>query len=54
VGKEPDDQAVAVADPLDAVLGLVGDLGDGVAATVGQRASLEVGPQVLDRVQLGA
>ena len=26
MGQEPDDQAVAVADPLDAVVGLVGDL----------------------------
>jgi hypothetical protein len=53
VGEEADDQRVAITDPLDAVLGLVGDLGDGVGATVGQLATLEVGPQVLDRVELG-
>jgi hypothetical protein len=54
VGEEADDQAVAVADPLDVVPGLVGDLGDGVAANVGQLHVLEVGPQALDRVELGA
>ena len=52
MGQEPDHQAVAVADPLDAVLGLVGNLGDGVAGAVGQLAALEVGPQVFDRVEL--
>jgi len=45
VGQEPDDQAVATADPLDAVLGVVGDLGDGVAGEVGQLAALEVGSE---------
>jgi hypothetical protein len=45
VGEEPDDQAVAVADSLDAVLGLVGDLGDGVAGAVGQLSALEVGSE---------
>jgi hypothetical protein len=39
---------------LDAVVGLVGDLGDGVAGAVGQLHTLEVGLQVLDRVELGA
>jgi hypothetical protein len=52
VGQEPDHQAVAVADPLDAVVGLVGDLGDGVAGEVGQLGALEVGPQALDRIEL--
>ena len=50
VGQEPDDQAVAVTDPLDAVLGLVGDLGDGVASAVGQLSTLEVGSE--DAVRL--
>jgi hypothetical protein len=54
MGQEPDDQRVAVTDSLDAVQGLVGDLGDGVAGAVGQLAALEVGPQVLGRVELGA
>jgi hypothetical protein len=54
LGEEPDHQAVAGTHPLDAPMGLVGDLGDGVAATVGQLAALEVGPQLLDRVELGA
>jgi hypothetical protein len=49
VGEEADDQAVAVADPLDVVPGLVGDLGDGVASEVGQlgerlRAATRDGP----------
>jgi hypothetical protein len=52
-GQESDDQAIAVADALDASLGLVGDLGEGVAGEVGQLAALEVRPQVLDRVELG-
>jgi hypothetical protein len=42
VGQEPDHQAVAVADPLDALLGLVGDLWDSVAGEVGQLAALPV------------
>jgi hypothetical protein len=54
VGREPDDQAVAVADPLDTVLRLVGDLGHGVAGEVGQLDALEVGPQALDRIELRA
>ena len=54
MGQDPYDQAVAVADALDALLGLVGDLGDGVAGAAGQRSTLEVGPQVLDRIQLGS
>jgi hypothetical protein len=53
VGEEADHQGVAVADSLDAVLGLVGDPGDGVAGAVGELAALEVGPQVFDRVELG-
>jgi hypothetical protein len=42
MGQEPHDQRFAVADSLDAVFGLVGDLGDGVAAAVGQLATFEV------------
>jgi hypothetical protein len=34
VGKESECQALAAADPLDALLGLVGDLGHGVAGEV--------------------
>jgi hypothetical protein len=45
VGKEPDDQGLAIADPLDAVLSLVGNLGNGVADAVGQLAALEVGSE---------
>jgi hypothetical protein len=40
MGKEPDHQAVAVTRPLDAVVGLVGDLSDGVAGEVGQLSAL--------------
>jgi hypothetical protein len=54
VGEEPDDQAVAVADPLDALVGLVGDLGQSVAGEVGQLGALQVGPQVLGWVELGS
>jgi hypothetical protein len=53
VGQEPEDQRVAVADLLDAVVGLVGDLGDGVAGAVGQRSALEIRPEVFDGVELG-
>jgi len=45
VGQEPDDEAVAVADSLDAVLGMVGDLGHGVGGAVGQLLVLEVGSE---------
>jgi hypothetical protein len=54
MGQEPDHQAVAVADALDAVVGLVADLGDGVPGAVGQRSALEVGPQVFNGVSSGA
>jgi hypothetical protein len=50
VGEESDGQGLAVTDPLDAVLGLVGDLGDGVAGEVGQLDVLEVGSE--DAVRL--
>lgn|SRR6266540_7529844 len=53
VGEEPGDQLVAGADALDAVLGRVGDLAQGGAGQVGQLGALEVGPQVLHRVELG-
>jgi hypothetical protein len=43
MGEESDDEAVAVADALDAMLGLVGDLSDGVAGEVGQLAALALG-----------
>jgi hypothetical protein len=54
MGQEPDRQAVAVADPLDALVDPVGDLGHSVAGEVGQLATLQVRPQELDRVQFGA
>jgi hypothetical protein len=38
-------QRVAIADPLDAVAGLVGDLGHGVAGEGGQLRALEVGSE---------
>ena len=46
MGEELDHERVAVADALDALLGLVGDLGEGVAGEVGQLDALplEVGP----------
>jgi hypothetical protein len=53
VSKEPDHQAVALADSLDAVFGGVGNLGQGGRRQVGQLQVLEVGPQVLDWVELG-
>jgi hypothetical protein len=40
------------ADPVDAAVGLVENLGQGRAGEVGQLDGLEAGPQVLDRVQL--
>jgi hypothetical protein len=51
MGEEPDDQAVAVADALDAVVGLVGNLGHGIAGEVGQLDALEVGSE--DAARLG-
>ena len=44
---------VGVADPLDATLGRRYDLVEGVAGEVGQFHALEVGPQRLDRVEVG-
>ena len=44
---------VGVADPVDATLGRRDDLLEGVAGQVGQLHALEVGPQRLDRVQVG-
>jgi hypothetical protein len=54
VGEEPGDQVLVLADPLDALFGGVGDLGQGGRGQVRQLDGLEVGPQVFDRVQLGA
>ena len=53
MGKEADDQALAGAHPLDAMLGLVGDLDDVITGEVGQLHRLEVGPQPLDWVEVG-
>jgi hypothetical protein len=44
---------VGVADPLDAALGRLDDLLEGVAGQVGQLHALEAGPQRLDRVEVG-
>jgi hypothetical protein len=54
VSQEPDHQAVALADALDALFGGVGDLGQGGRGQVRQLEVFEVGPQALDRVELGA
>ncbi len=54
VGQEPDHQAVAPADALDALFGGVGDLGQGGRGQVGELDVLEVGSQVFHRVELGA
>ena len=53
MGQEPDDQVLVLADPLDALGGGIGHVGQGGTREVGQLEVLEVGPQVLDRVQLG-
>jgi hypothetical protein len=45
-GQEPDDQVLALADPLDALFGGGGDLGRGGGWEVGQLQILEVGPQI--------
>jgi hypothetical protein len=52
VGEEPDDQVVAGADPLDALSGGVGDLGQRGRGQVGELDVLEVGLQILDRIEL--
>jgi hypothetical protein len=41
-----------LADSLDALFGGVGDLGQGGRGPVGELQVLEVGPQLLDRVEL--
>ena len=53
MGEEPDHQVVAVTDPLDALGGGVGDLSQGGRGPIRQLDVLEVGPQVLDRIELG-
>lgn len=45
MGEEAGDQMVAVADPLYALLGRVGDLGQGGCWQVGQIHILEVGSE---------
>ena len=52
VGQEPNDQVLALADALDALLGGVGDLGQGSGGPIRQLQVLEIGPQALDRVEL--
>ena len=53
MSKEPDHEVLVFADSLDALGGGVGDLGQGSGWQIGQLNVLEVGPQILDRVQLG-
>jgi hypothetical protein len=53
VGREPDHQVLVLADPLDALGGGIGHVGQGGTREVGQLQVLEAGPQVFDRVQLG-
>ena len=43
VGKEPDHQVLVLADPLDALFGGVGDLGQGGRGPIRQLDILEVG-----------
>jgi hypothetical protein len=45
VSKEPDHQILALADPLDALLGGVGHLDQGGGGQVGQLHILEVGSE---------
>src|SRR4029453_6859995 len=54
VGQEPDDQVLVLADPLEALCGGVGHGGQGGTREVGQLEVLEVGPQILDWVELGS
>ena len=51
--QERPDQLLVIADPVDALLGCIGDLHDGVAGEVGQLHPLQVGPQPFHRVELG-
>jgi hypothetical protein len=53
VGEEPDDQRIAGADSVDALGGGVGDLGQGGGGQIRQLQVLEVGLQIVDRVELG-
>jgi hypothetical protein len=53
VSQKRPDELLIIADPVDALLGGVGDLDDGVAGEVGQLHSLQVRPQVLHRVEFG-
>jgi hypothetical protein len=53
VGQEPDHQAVALADPLDALFSGISDLGQGGGWPIRELDIFEVGPQALDRVELG-
>jgi hypothetical protein len=45
VGQERPDQLLVVADPVDALLGSIGDLDDLIAGEVGQLHGLEVGSE---------
>jgi hypothetical protein len=52
VGEEPGDQLVAGADPLDPLLGSVGDFTKGDGGQVGQLRTLQVRPEVFDGVEV--
>jgi hypothetical protein len=53
-GGEEVDQVLVLADPLDALFGGVGDLSQRGRGPVRQLDILEIRPQALHRVQLGA
>jgi hypothetical protein len=54
MGKESHDQAVAVADPPDAVAGLIGNLGHGVTGEVGQLGAFQVAQRYSTGLSSGA
>jgi hypothetical protein len=54
VSKKSEDQVLVLADPLDALFGGVGDLSQRGRGPVRQLDILEIRPQALHRVQLGA
>ena len=54
VGQEPDDEAVAPADALDALFSGVGDLGQAGRGQIGELDILVVGPQISTGLSSGA
>jgi hypothetical protein len=53
VGEKAGDQVLAPSDALDALGGGVSDLDQSGRGHIGQLHILEIGPQILDRVELG-